>query len=297
MGEFVRFSPCLKKLMKNLTKISLQGTNTPKLNDFKEWLEKRNLTPETIQIKLRHVRWYGDQELNTDSIANLLKENLTKYSPHHLGNLRSSLSSYAKFLKVEVEWDLITRIIPKVQPKTFPTINSEDLEKLKSAHNLKNKKNNERDNLILDFFFYIGLRISELANIRHCDYQDGSLKIHGKGNKIRFVPVPDFLIQHFDNSSGYLFQTSKGKKLHVSQIRKMIYRRNKKTNLNKHISPHTFRRSFATLSNNRGVKLTTIQKVLGHSDINTTTSYIHNSYQEIYQDYSKLWKTNSVQNI
>ena len=159
---------------------------------------------------------------------------------------------------------------------------------MKGAHNLKNKKNNGRDSLILDFFFYTGLRVSELANIRYCDYQDNSLKVHGKGNKIRFVPVPNFLTQYFDNSSSYLFQTSKRKKLHVSQIRRMIYQRNKKADLNKHISPHTFRRSFATLSNNRGVKLTTIQKVLGHSDINTTSTYIHNSYEEIFKDYSKL---------
>lgn len=279
--------------MKNL-KNSSQGNNIIKLNDFKNWLERRNLTLETIQIKLRHVRCYGNRELNTDNIANFLKENSTKYSPYHLGNLRSSLSSYTRFLKVEseIEWDLITRIIPKVQPKLFPTINREDLEKLKGVYNLKNKKSNGRDSLILDFFFYIGLRIGELANIRHCDYQNNSLKVHGKGNKIRFVPIPDFLTQHFNSSSNFLFSTRKGNKIHVSQIRRMIYQRNKKVNLNKHISPHTFRRSFATLSNNQGIKLTTIQKVLGHSDINTTSTYIHNSYEEIFKDYSKLWKPN-----
>ncbi|KLL04920.1 MAG: tyrosine recombinase XerD [Mycoplasmataceae bacterium RV_VA103A] len=263
-----------------------------KLQEYKNWLERRNLTPETIQIRLRHVRQYGNQGLNTDNIVNFLKDNLTKYSPHHLRNLRNSLASYARFQKVEskIEWDLIMRIIPKVQPKLFPTINPEELKKLKNAHNQTIKRSRERDNLILDFFFYIGLRVSELVNIKHSDYRDGSLKVYGKGNKIRFVPIPDFLIKHFNHSDNYLFQTRWGKKLHPSQVRRMIYQRNKKANLNKHISPHTFRRSLATLSNNSGIKLTTIQKVLGHSDINTTSNYIHNSYEEIFKDYSKLWK-------
>jgi integrase/recombinase XerD len=90
------------------------------------------------------------------------------------------------------------------------------------------------------------------------------------------------------DSQNYLFLTKNGRKLSGSQIRKMIYLKNKKARLNKHISPHSFRRSFATLAHKRDVKLTTIQKLLGHSDINTTTAYIHNNYQELYLDYSKL---------
>ena len=267
------------------------NNNLIEYKEYKDWLEKRNLTFETIQIKLRHIRQYGKRKLNTDKIADFLKDNL-KYSPYHLGNLRNSLVSYARFQKVEskIEWEFIMRIIPKVQPKLFPTIDYEDLEKLKNAHKQTNKKNAERDSLILDFFFYTGLRVSELVNIKHLDYQDGILKVHGKGNKFRFIPVPDFLVKYFNDSSGYLFQTRWGKKIHPSQVRRMIYQRNKKVGLNKHISPHTFRRSFATLSNNRGIKLTTIQKVLGHSDIQTTSSYIHNSHEEIYNELnSKLW--------
>ncbi|CAG8602546.1 2817_t:CDS:2 [Ambispora leptoticha] len=93
------------------------------------------------------------------------------------------------------------------------------------------------------------MRVSELTNLRHCDFQGGNLRIHGKGNKIR---------------------------------------RTKKAGIDKQISPHTFRRSLATNSNNKEVRLTTIQKVSGHSRLDTTSRYIHNSYEEIYQDYSKL---------
>jgi len=69
---------------------------------------------------------------------------------------------------------------------------------------------NQRNNLILDFLFYTGIRVGELVNIRHCDYQNNSLKICGKGNKIRYIPILDSLAKHFNGSQNYLFRTRKG---------------------------------------------------------------------------------------
>ena len=60
---------------------------------------------------------------------------------------------------------------------------------------------------MLDFLFYTGVRVSELINVRHCDYQGKSLKVKGKGNKIRHILIPDFLVKHFNGSSDYLFKT------------------------------------------------------------------------------------------
>ena len=115
------------------------------------------------------------------------------------------------------------------------------------------------------------------------------MEVKGKGNKVRYVFLPDFLVKYFNSfSDEYLFTTKNQKKLNPIQIRTMIYKKTKKARIDKHISPHTFRRSFATLLNNKNVRLTTIQKLLGHSSIETTTAYIHNSYEELYKDYSKL---------
>ncbi|CAI2179027.1 20465_t:CDS:2 [Funneliformis geosporum] len=257
------------------SQISLLGNNAPKLNDFKE-------------VRLRGVSQYGSRELSTDNIIEFIRKNLANYQPNTLKSIFSSLISYAKFQKIAIERELIIRLIPKVQGKIFDTINKEELEQLKNS-SPKNRKINDRNNLVLDFLFYAGLRVNELINIRHCDYQNNQLRILGKGNKVRYVFLPDFLAQHFQfNSQEYFFQTKNKKRLIHSQIRKIINRGIKKAGVNKHITPHSFRRSFATLLNNREVKLTTIQKLLGHSDINTTTTYIHNNYQELYQDYSKL---------
>ncbi|CAG8652756.1 4219_t:CDS:2 [Ambispora gerdemannii] len=151
-----------------------------------------------------------------------------KYEPASLCLQRCALISYAKFKKVEIEWKLINRIIPTVQQKFFDTITETELEQLKQAKTRASSAINQRNNLILDFLFYTGIR-------------------QGISTEV-------------------LITCSK-------TIR---------------ISPHTFRRSLATNSNNKQVRLTTIQKVLGHSRLDTTARYIHNSYEELYQDYSKL---------
>ena len=141
----------------------------------------------------------------------------------------------------------------------------------------------------MDFLFYTGLRVSELVNIRHKDYANEQLRILGKGNKMRYVFLPPFLVQYLNPySSNYLFTNSQGGKLTDNRIWYIVKEKLVKSGIRKKITPHTFRRSFATLLNNRGCNLTTIQKLLGHSHITTTQAYIHNSYEELYQDYSKL---------
>ncbi|CAG8737024.1 10151_t:CDS:1, partial [Ambispora leptoticha] len=90
------------------------------------------------------------------------------------------------------------------------------------------------------------------------------------------------------NNSDYFFLNSRGKPIKAEYIRNMINLRTKQAGIKKLITPHTFRRSFATLLNNNGTQLTTIQKLLGHSHITTTASYIHNDYETLFADYSKL---------
>jgi site-specific recombinase XerD len=141
----------------------------------------------------------------------------------------------------------------------------------------------------LDFLFYTGVRLEELANIKHSDYQGQMLRIQGKGNKVRYVFLPDFLIKHVrSNSIDYLFTNQAGQQLAKRSIQVIINLKVKIAGINKAITAHSFRRSFATNLDRNGVRLTTIQKLLGHSNIETTVQYIHNDYETLYQDYSKL---------
>ncbi|CAI2181523.1 16822_t:CDS:2 [Funneliformis geosporum] len=166
----------------------------------------------------------------------------------------------------------------------------EELEQLKATQTKTKPKTNQRNKLILDFLFYTGLRVNELINIRHSDYQKGLLRILGKGNKVRYVLLPEFLTKYFDPySKNYLFLTRNGKKLTKGQNRRNIKRKCRQAGIKKNISPHSFRRSLATNLYNSGGKLETIQKQLGHTSLDTTLGYIYNDYQTLYADYSKLW--------
>jgi len=86
----------------------------------------------------------------------------------------------------------------------------------------------------------------------------------------------------------FFTNNQKGEILPAIRINQIINERTKLTRIKKIISPHTFRRSFATLLNNKGAQLTTIQKLLGHSKLETTVSYIHNNQDYLLEDYSKL---------
>ncbi|WNE40193.1 MAG: Tyrosine recombinase XerC [Mycoplasmataceae bacterium] len=270
----------------------LTKLNQNQLENYRDWLELRNFSQETIEKYLRNINSYGDNELTTINITIFLRNNLSKFAPNTLRGQRNALLSYTKFLKIhhQIEWDIIARIIPQVQKKPFATLTEEEFEQLLKFDTKTDKLTKGRNNLIAQFFWYIGMRVSELINIKHSHYANGLLKLHGKGNKIREVIVPEFLIKHFNPCSGdYLFLTRHGRPLTKGQILRNIKRRAKLADITKNISLHTFRRSFATNSHNKGMRLDTIKKQLGHSNVNTTLEYIHNDYQTLYQDYSKLW--------
>ena len=265
--------------------------------NYINWLKDRNRSPNTIKIYTQHLRQFN-QLITTNNIREFLKNNLTKYQPNTLKTYRQSLSSYAKFQRLEVEWARINGIIPKMARTFFSTLNQTELEQLKKTRYERSLITYQRNNLILDFLFYSGIRVSELVNIRHSDWQGQSLRIHGKGNKVRQVFLPPFLVKHFKTySSDYLFTNLKNQPLSGLVIRQIIQQRIKKIGWDKPITPHSFRRSFATLLHNKGTHLTTIQQLLGHESITTTEKYIHNDYDTLYADYSKLWKNTSASSL
>ncbi|CAI2202044.1 8685_t:CDS:1, partial [Funneliformis geosporum] len=110
-----------------------------------------------------------------------------------------------------------------VQRKFFATINEQELKQLKKARVEKNQVVYEHNNLILDFLLYSGVRINELVNIKHSDWQGQQLRILGKGNKVRFALLPDFLIPHLNPSSAdYLFTTQGGNPIKPEYIRLLL---------------------------------------------------------------------------
>jgi len=260
------------------------------ISQYTEYLQDKNLSPNTIRLYLNILDKFP-QEFSTESLKTYFRTNLKKYEATSLKVQQWALNSYIKFKKLQVEWERIVRLIPKTQRKFFDTISEGELELLKETQVEKNPKIYERNNLILEFLFYSGLRINELINIKHSDWQSNQLKIHGKGNKVRFVLLPDFLITHFNPlSPDYLFVNQRGNQIKAEYIRWLLKARAEKANINKNITPHTFRRSFATWLYRNKAQLLTIQQLLGHSSVQTTEKYIQYDWATVYADYSKLWK-------
>jgi len=272
-------------------KISMNKTNSKYL----EWLQEKNLAQPTIRLYLDTLRHFP-APLTTPNIKEYFKDNLKTYAPNTLKAKKYALNSYIKFKKLKVEWEKIARLIPSVQKKFFDTINEQELALLKQAQVEKNPIIHARNNLMLDFLFYSGVRINELINIKHADWQGNQLKVHGKGNKVRYIFLPTFLIQHLNPTSpNYLFLNQRGNQIKAEYIRWLLKERTKKAGLKKNITLHTFRRSFATLLYQKGAQLMTIQRLLGHSSVQTTEGYIHNDFAYVYGDYSRLWLTQTQQ--
>jgi len=272
--------------------------NFNKLNhNYIEWLNDRNRSSKTIQTYCQYLEIFAQKRgvINTDSIRNFLKENIIFYQPNSLKLFRQALSSYTKFSKIAIDWERINGIIPKMARQLFDVLTYSELEQLKQVRIERSRPTYQRNNLILDFLFYSGLRVSELVNIKHSDWQGKSLRIHGKGNKIREAFLPPFLIKYMENNNhDYLFTNLKKQPLKPLVIRQIIQQRLKATGIDKNITPHSFRRSFATHLHNNGAKLTTIQHLLGHDSITTTERYIQSDYGTLHADYSKLWTNNSL---
>jgi len=140
-----------------------------------------------------------------------------------------------------------------------------------------------RNKAIISLMLHYGLRVSEVADLRpgNINITKGKLRVEsGKGNKDRDLAIPEYLI-HLLNSwrkkrpeGPYFFSTLDGKKLSIRYLQQMVKRYGQKAGINKNISPHTFRHTYATQYYRQTKDIETLRRILGHSDISTTTIYI-----------------------
>lgn len=160
-----------------------------------------------------------------------------------------------------------------------------------------------RNYAIIDLLYSCGLRVSELTNLRMNQIIPNrqALRVKGKGSKERIVIIGDlayeslskylkFVRPHFisKESEEYIFLSYRGKKLDRQYIFDMIKELTMKTNINKKVSPHTFRHSYATSMLNNGADLRSIQKLLGHQNIETTQVYTHVSNKHLLENYQNI---------
>lgn len=231
------------------------------------------ISEETIQQFIYHIA----KQLNARSQARIISG-------------LKSFFSYLIFEDYRPDNPLELIETPRIGRKLPDTLSIIDIDRLIAAIDLSSNEG-ERNRAMLETLYGCGLRVSELVSLKISDlfFDEGFIKITGKGNKQRFVPIgsytqkyieiyKDKVRSHLNIQKGHedtLFLNRRGRQLTRAMIFTIIKDLAVKIDLNKTISPHTFRHSFATHLLENGADLRSIQLMLGHESITTTEIYVH----------------------
>jgi len=275
------------------------------LQDYKTYLKiERGLSQNSIDsyaLDVNKLIVYLDSNdiqesplsISTEIIQQFIYEIAKVVNARSQSRIISGLRSFFNYLIFEdyISINPLEQIeSPKIGRKLPDTLSEEDINTLISAIDLS-KPQGERNRAMLETLCSCGLRVSELVGLKISDlfFDEGFLKVTGKGNKQRFVPiVPNTqkLITVYKeqvrvhlpiqpNHQDVLFLNRRGKQLTRAMIFTIIKDLAEHIGLNKNISPHTFRHSFATHLLENGADLRAIQLMLGHESITTTEIYMH----------------------
>ena len=280
------------------------------IKDYKLYLKiERGLSENTLDNYERDIlkllEFVDNNEINISCIK--ISEEIVqqfiygiakKVNPRSQARIISGLRSFFDYLIFEKyresnPMDLIEA--PKIGRKLPDTLSENEINELISAIDLS-KVLGERNRTILETMYSCGLRVSEIITLRISDlfFEEGFIRVVGKGNKERFVPIHQraqkFILFYIKDIRFHLiidkkfedtlFLNRRGKGLSRQMIFMILKDLAIKINLQKKISPHTLRHSFATHLLKNGADLRAIQQMLGHESITTTEVYVHldNSY-------------------
>ena len=229
------------------------------------------------------------QEHLEEFLASLYDQAL---SPRSTARLISGLRSFFRFLQLEkYRDDDPTELLetPKIGLKLPVVLSLEEVDAILAAIDLSTDEGT-RNYAIIETLYSCGLRISELIGLRFSDLflEEGFIRVEGKGNKQRLVPISDVAIQKIKNwlscrnqiaikkgNEDIIFVSGRGKAISRVTVFHYIKQYADAAGIQKNISPHVFRHSFATHLLERGANIRVIQEMLGHEKITTTEIYTH----------------------
>ena len=264
------YSSDLSQFSDYLLKNNVFNWNLVSANHLNKWLQllgKKSLSKTTQSRKLTSVKTFAKFLINEKIIINDFSE-------------QSERPKLDKLIPTTLSLDEVKRLINSTRSNNIYGV---------------------RDHCIIELLYSGGLRVSELCGIRmeHININDKLIRVFGKGNKERIIPIgshaktildeyilysrPDFINNKTDNS---LFLSRRGKALSRKTIWHLIRRYSVISGLNKDIHPHTLRHSFATHLLHGGADLRTIQDLLGHSDIITTQIYTHIGTRRLEEEHT-----------
>jgi integrase/recombinase XerD len=279
-SDYIRDFRTFLKLEKSLSKNSVEAYNTDILK-LVQYLDYKSLDLSPDQIRQEDLtgllQWINELGASARTQARVV----------------SGIKAFYRFLIIEekITQDPTELLeTPKIGRKLPDVLSVDEIDKLISGIDLS-KPEGHRNRAILEVLYSCGLRVSELTELRISNiYLDkGFIRVIGKGNKERLVPIGGKATREINNylpdrknlsivqkdSQDILFLNRRGKKLTRVMIFTIIKNLAKQTGLKKHVSPHTFRHSFATHLIEGGADLRAVQEMLGHESILTTEIYTH----------------------
>ncbi|WP_291077654.1 MULTISPECIES: site-specific tyrosine recombinase XerD [unclassified Empedobacter] len=271
------------------------------LYDYQMYLKlEKRVSANTIEGYLRDIQKlinYSDKQpldYSQDDLRDFVHDFASsEYSVRSQARVISGLKSFFGYLQLEdFREDNPTSLLetPKIGMKLPDVLSEKEIDKMIEVIDLS-KPEEQRNRAIIEVLYGCGLRVSELINLKISDlfFDDGFIRVIGKGNKQRLVPISDYTIKyinlykesiriHFPIQAGFedfLFLNRRGKNLTRVMIFTIVKELSIIAGVKKTISPHTFRHSFATHLLKNGADLRAIQLMLGHESITTTEIYTH----------------------
>ncbi|WP_420420528.1 site-specific tyrosine recombinase XerD [Simkania sp.] len=280
------------------------------LQDFLNFIgSEKGLSIHTIEAYERDLRSFLSNQkkkslnaVSQEEIISFIEQMKQKgYASSSLSRSLVAIKVFFRFLKREkliakdptalIESPKLWQLIPEVLTENEITalLKEPDLDTEIGA----------RDQAILEMLYATGMRVSELCNLNVHDVDDKTVHVRGKGGKERIVPIAAVAVETLDHYLGFrrevkklkdqpLFLTKKGKRIGRTQVWARIKHYGKAAQIDKVISPHTLRHSFATHLLDHGADLRVIQELLGHADISTTDRYTHLSNKHLYQAFDQF---------
>lgn len=283
------------------------------IENFSNFLKfERNFSDNTLDAYIRDIKklkTFAEEKLDNVSPDQITFENLQEYlvvlskgkiSERTQARWISSIKSFFKYmLEEELREDNPAALLegPKLGLYLPDTLSLEDIERIVNVIDL-NSDLGIRNHCMIEVLYGCGLRVSELIDLKISDinFKENFLKVQGKGEKVRYVPLAEstskHILNYIDNVRSknkinkkfedHLFLNSRGAAMSRVIVFIIIKELVEKAGIRKNISPHTFRHSFATHLLQNGVDLRFIQEMLGHSSITTTEIYTHLNTEELH---------------
>ena len=265
---------------------------------FRKELDEKTLKAYRIDLK-QYFNFVSCDEPDKEKIEEYITELHKKYKQKTVKRKIATLKAYYNYLEEEeiINDNPFRRIKVKFKENvTLPRIiPREEIEQLLNfMYNRLDENDNSvykyrlRDVVVVEMLFATGARVYEISNIREdsIDLNSGLIRIKGKGGKERYVQISNSYLlammkKYFVENrteikeSGYFFVNNRGNRYTEQSIRLMLKKYTKQAGIERNITPHMFRHSFATYLIEEGVDVSCVQQILGHSSIKTTQIYIH----------------------